>query len=112
MEMDLHQGINKGPAVKPKPYVRYIDFLVVLISLDLLHFLLSTIVWMALGPDKEDPLLTTLLPVLSFAVFWTKLGLAVLFFKKVPFRIDVVDASVEYRKIWTMSFFWPLLIKK
>lgn len=112
MEMDIHQGISKGLAMKPKPYARFIDFVIVLVSLDILHALLTVVLWMTFGPDKEDPVITTVTPILSVVLFWAKLGLAVLFWKRVPFRPDYVDASLAFRKLWTMAFFWPLLLTK
>jgi hypothetical protein len=98
--------------MKKKLYVRYIDFVILLVLLDILHLLSTMMLWVLLGPDKEDPMLITLAPLLSAVLFWMKLGLALLFWKRVPFRTEAVDASLEIKKIWTMALFWPLLFLK
>lgn len=97
--------------MKPKTYIRYIDFIVVLLSLDVLRFLLIFGLWAVFGPESEDAIATTLILCFSTILFWTKVGLAVLFFKNVPFRNSETD-SVAFKKIWTMAFFWPLVLTK
>lgn len=97
--------------MKPKTYIRYIDFIVVLLSLDAVRFLLIFGLWALFGPESEDTFATTLFLVFSTILFWTKVGLAVLFWKNVPFRNPETN-SVAFKKIWTMAFFWPLVLTK
>lgn len=98
--------------MKPKPYTRYIDFAVLLFSLDILHAVLSLGFWLVFGSSQEDPVISTIGPIASAMFWWLKVGLAVLFFKGVPFRVDIVGAPVAFTKIWTMSLFWPLMLVK
>ena len=102
---------NKVLAMTQKPHVRFIDFVVVLFSLDILHLLLSIVLWMVFGAEKEDPVVNAIVPILSVALYWTKFGLMVLFLKKVPFRVDKYEAPIAFKKIWALAFSWLLLIK-
>lgn len=88
---------------------RFLDFVFVLFSVDLLNFALHIALWLLFGPDKDDPVLVTMSTILSAVSIWTKLGLALLLFKKVPFRIK---DTLAFKKIWVLSFFWPLLVMK
>lgn len=97
--------------MKFKPYIRYLDFIVVLLSLDFLRLLLIFFSWAVFGPESEDTIAAKLLLFVLTILFWTKIGLAVLFWKKVPFRNPETD-SVAFKKIWTMAFFWPLVFTK
>lgn len=94
-----------------KPYVRYLDLIVVLLSLDAFRLLFIFGVWAVFGPESEDAIATKLLLFFLTIVFWTKVGLAVLFWKKVPFR-NTETNSVAFKKIWAMAFFWPLVLTK
>lgn len=98
--------------MKTKPYIRFFDFVIVLFSLDILHFVLGLALAATFGVDKEDSVVYTVIPVISLILFWTKFGLGVLFWKKIPFRSSEANASVAFRKVWIMAFFWPLLLTK
>lgn len=98
--------------MKIKPYILFFDFVIVLLSLDLLHVVLALALAAALGAEKENAIMNTIMLLLSLVFYWTKFGLIVLSWKKIPFRSSEANASVAFRKVWTMAFFWPLLLTK
>ena len=88
---------------------RFLDFAIMLFALDIFNFFIHVGLWLVFGPFKDDQALSTLSTILSAVAIWIKLGLAMLLFKKVPFRIK---DTLAFKKVWILSFFWPLIVMK
>ena len=88
---------------------RFLDFAIMLFALDIFNFFIHVRLWLVFGPGKDDQALSTLSTILSAVAIWIKLGLAMLLFKKVPFRIK---DTLAFKKVWILSFFWPLIVMK
>ena len=43
---------------------RFLDFVFVLLSVDMLNFALHIALWLLFGPDKDDPVLATMSTIL------------------------------------------------
>ena len=88
---------------------RFLDFAIMLFALDIFNFFIHVGLWLVFGPVKDDQALSTLSTILSAVAIWIKLGLAMLLFKKVPFR---TKDTLAFKKVWILSFFWPLIVMK
>lgn len=89
---------------------KILDFIILVLSIDLLHMLAAIPIFMMLGAETNEDTLKSISFVLSLVTTWMKVGLAIFFVKKLPLRRGD-DSSIEFRKLWVMFLAWPLLLK-
>ena len=90
---------------------RALDFIFLLLSVDAVQLVFVLVITFIVGEEEAASALKTATYILYPVLFWIRLGIAVLFIKKVPFRTQAPDASLAFKKIWKMAFFWPMLLK-
>ena len=92
-------------------YSRFFELLIILVSVDILHVVVSIALWLLLGSSgPEATAFPTASTILSNMLLWVKLGLVILFLKQVPMRLAPPAILKTARRLWVLAFFWPLVL--